>query len=298
MMTLKSLLAEGREVLTAAQIADADIDAWLLLQYVTGINRMMYLMEPDKSVSDEDTLAYREVIARRATHYPLQYITHTQEFMGLDFYVDERVLIPRQDTEVLVEMTLGFLKDGMTVLDMCTGSGCILISLAANRRLASGLGVDLSEGALEVAQKNARANGLDQLQWIQSSLFEAFENDLDKSDKLQVDVMVSNPPYIESEVIPTLMPEVRAHEPMMALDGFEDGLYFYREITANAPAYLKNKGYLLFEIGYNQGEAVTDLMRMTGFVNIRIKKDLAGLDRVVCGMYNKRVAENSSRTKM
>ena len=285
MMTLKSLLAEGREVLTAAQIADADIDAWLLLQYVTGINRMMYLMEPDKSVSDEDTLAYREVIARRATHYPLQYITHTQEFMGLDFYVDERVLIPRQDTEVLVEMTLGFLKDGMTVLDMCTGSGCILISLAANRRLASGLGVDLSEGALEVAQKNARANGLDQLQWIQSSLFEAFENDLDKSDKLQVDVIVSNPPYIESEVIPTLMPEVRAHEPMMALDGFEDGLYFYREITANAPAYLKNKGYLLFEIGYNQGEAVADLMRMTGFVNIRIKKDLAGLDRVVYGQW-------------
>ena len=285
MMTLKSLLAEGREILTAAQIADADIDAWLLLQYVTGINRMMYLMEPDKSVSNEDTLAYHEVIARRATHYPLQYITHTQEFMGLDFYVDERVLIPRQDTEVLVEMALEFLKDGMTVLDMCTGSGCILISLAANRRLASGLGVDLSEGALEVAQKNARANGLDQLQWIQSSLFEAFENDLDKSDKLQVDVIVSNPPYIESEVIPTLMPEVRAHEPMMALDGFEDGLYFYREITANAPAYLKNKGYLLFEIGYNQGEAVADLMRMTGFVNIRIKKDLAGLDRVVYGQW-------------
>jgi release factor glutamine methyltransferase len=285
MMTLKSLLAEGREVLTAAQIADADIDAWLLLQYVTGINRMMYLMEPDKSVSNEDTLAYHEVIARRATHYPLQYITHTQEFMGLDFYVDERVLIPRQDTEVLVEMALEFLKDGMTVLDMCTGSGCILISLAANRRLASGLGVDLSEGALEVAQKNARANGLDQLEWIQSSLFEAFENDLDKSDKLQVDMIVSNPPYIESEVIPTLMPEVRAHEPMMALDGFEDGLYFYREITANAPAYLKNKGYLLFEIGYNQGEAVADLMRMTGFVNIRIKKDLAGLDRVVYGQW-------------
>ena len=285
MMTLKSLLAEGREVLTAAQIADADIDAWLLLQYVTGINRMMYLMEPDKSVSNEDTLAYHEVIARRATHYPLQYITHTQEFMGLDFSVDERVLIPRQDTEVLVEMALEFLKDGMTVLDMCTGSGCILISLAANRRLASGLGVDLSEGALEVAQKNARANGLDQLEWIQSSLFEAFENDLDKSDKLQVDMIVSNPPYIESEVIPTLMPEVRAHEPMMALDGFEDGLYFYREITANAPAYLKNKGYLLFEIGYNQGEAVADLMRMTGFVNIRIKKDLAGLDRVVYGQW-------------
>lgn len=285
MMTLKSLLAEGREVLTAAQIADADIDAWLLLQYVTGINRMMYLMEPDKSVSNEDTLAYHEVIARRATHYPLQYITHTQEFMGLDFYVDERVLIPRQDTEVLVEMALEFLKDGMTVLDMCTGSGCILISLASNRRLTSGLGVDLSEGALEVAQKNARANGFDQLQWIQSSLFEAFENDLDKSDKLQVDVIVSNPPYIESEVIPTLMPEVRAHEPMMALDGFEDGLYFYREITANAPAYLKNKGYLLFEIGYNQGEAVADLMRMTGFVNIQIKKDLAGLDRVVYGQW-------------
>ena len=246
---------------------------------------MMYLMEPDKLVSDEDTLAYRAVIARRATHYPLQYITHTQEFMGLDFYVDERVLIPRQDTEVLVETTLEFLKDGMTVLDMCTGSGCILISLAANRRLASGLGVDLSEGALEVAQKNARVNGLSQLQWIQSSLFEAFENDLDKSDKLQVDVIVSNPPYIESEVIPTLMPEVRVHEPMMALDGFEDGLYFYREITANAPAYLKNKGYLLFEIGYNQGEAVADLMRMTGFVNVQIKKDLAGLDRVVYGQW-------------
>ena len=295
MMTLKSLLAEGREALTAAQIADADIDAWLLLQYVTGINRMTYLMEPDKPVSDEDAMAYHEVIAQRATHYPLQYITHTQEFMGLDFYVDERVLIPRQDTEVLVETALGFLKDDMSVLDMCTGSGCILISLAANRKLSAGYGVDLSEGALEVAQKNAKANGVDYLRWLQSSLFEVFESDLNigeasdksscKADHLQVDIIVSNPPYIESDVIPTLMPEVRVHEPMMALDGFADGLYFYREITAKASTYLKDKGYLLFEIGYDQGEAVADLMRTAGFADVHVKKDLAGLDRVVYGQW-------------
>ena len=289
--TWNELLREGQEQLETAQVPEASLDARYLLEEAFDISRSYLLLHgteeiPGSAVENGSLKRYRQWITRRAQRIPLQHLMGYQEFCGLRFSVDEHVLIPRQDTEVLVEMALEFLKDGMTVLDMCTGSGCILISLAANRRLASGLGVDLSEGALEVAQKNARANGLDQLEWIQSSLFEAFENDLDKSDKLQVDMIVSNPPYIESEVIPTLMPEVRAHEPMMALDGFEDGLYFYREITANAPAYLKNKGYLLFEIGYNQGEAVADLMRMTGFVNIRIKKDLAGLDRVVYGQWS------------
>lgn len=289
-MTLRALMNEGKSTLMSAQITDADIDAWLLLQHVTGISRMSYLMKPDQEVSEDAVKAYRAAISKRATHYPLQYITHSQEFMGLDFYVDECVLIPRQDTEVLVETALAFLKDGMTVMDMCTGSGCILISLAANRKIASGFGVDLSAGALEVAQKNANTHGLTGLEWLQSSLFDAFEsasksNHLEKKVIPKLDMIISNPPYIETKVIETLMPEVRSHEPMMALDGFEDGLYFYREIIAQAPAYLKDKAYLLFEIGYDQGEAVADLMNRAGFEQVQVKKDLAGLDRVVYGQW-------------
>ena len=287
MMTLKSLLAEGREVLTAAQIADADIDAWLLLQYVTGINRMMYLMEPDKSVSDEDTLAYREVIARRATHYPLQYITHTQEFMGLDFYVDERVLIPRQDTEVLVEEALSCLKslEKPHILDMCTGSGCILLSLLMELSDASGTGVDVSEGALCVARENRKRLGLtERAELIQSDLFSAdyFGKNSGKEQQ-EYDMLISNPPYIRTADIEGLMDEVRLHDPRIALDGMADGLYFYEKITEQAGAHLKLGGWLMYEIGCDQGADVAAIMKKNNFTEIEVKKDLAGLDRVVKG---------------
>lgn len=277
MMTYKAMIDYGKARLLECGIADYSFDAWLLFQYVTDVSRAMYLMEPEREADSEAVDRYKACIEKRAEHYPLQYITHSQEFMGLDFYVDERVLVPRQDTEVLVETVLEYLEDDMEIMDMCTGSGCILISLAANKNLQFGLGVDLSEGALAVAGMNAQNNGCSDLNFLQSNLFEKLEG-------MKFDIIVSNPPYIQSDVIPTLMPEVREHEPMMALDGEADGLYFYRRITEQASQFLKQNGMVFFEIGWDQGEAVKDLMEAAGFHDVIVKKDLAGLDRVVYGI--------------
>lgn len=286
-MTLRELLRTGQEMLEDAGIEAAGTDAWLLFEFVTGMSRSTYFMEMNREANASEDASYMDVIRRRMTHYPLQYITHSQAFYGLDFYVDERVLIPRQDTEILVETALRYLKDGMKVLDMCTGSGCILISLASERKLSEGCGVDLSEGALEVAAGNANRHGLATLKWLRSSLFEA----LTDAAFFDLDMIVSNPPYIASEVIPTLMPEVRSHEPMMALDGKADGLYFYREITAQAAQRIRGGGYLVFEIGYDQADAVSQMLKTSGFSDVTVVKDLAGLDRVVYGRQTRQEAE-------
>lgn len=278
-MTCRALLNYGAMQLREADISDADVDAWILLQFVTGLDRTRYLMDSEQKVSEAQEAMYFRCIEKRKTHYPLQYITNSQEFMGLEFYVDERVLVPRQDTEVLVELVLSYLKDGMSVMDMCTGSGCILLSIASYRKLKAGYGIDVSPDALEVAEINRQQLGLENIQLIHSSLFEQ----LNRDDILRLDMLISNPPYIASDVISTLMPEVRDHEPMLALDGMADGLYFYREITKQAPLWLKSGGMLFFEIGYDQGAPVSALMQEAGFKNIQIHKDLAGLDRVVCG---------------
>ena len=197
--------------------------------------------------------------------------------MGYLFYVDEHVLIPRQDTETLVEEALKVLKPGMEVLDLCTGSGCILISLMKMCEGLYGTGSDISEEALEVARKNACRLEVNAT-FIRSSLFEHISG--------RYDLIVSNPPYIRTSVIQELQEEVRLHDPFIALDGKEDGLYFYREIIKAGGGYLKPGGYLMFEIGYDQGTEVASLMEKHGYRNIMVKKDLAGLDRVVSGMYN------------
>ena len=195
--------------------------------------------------------------------------------MGYPFYVDEHVLIPRQDTETLAEEALKVLKPGMQVLDLCTGSGCILISLMKMCEGLYGTGSDISEEALEVARKNACRLEVNAT-FIRSSLFEHISG--------RYDLIVSNPPYIRTSVIQELQEEVRLHDPF--LDGKEDGLYFYREIIKAGGGYLKPGGYLMFEIGYDQGTEVASLMEKHGYRNIMVKKDLAGLDRVVSGMYN------------
>ena len=192
-------------------------------------------------------------------------------------YVDEHVLIPRQDTETLAEEALKVLKPGMQVLDLCTGSGCILISLMKMCEGLYGTGSDISEEALEVARKNACRLEVNAT-FIRSSLFEHISG--------RYDLIVSNPPYIRTSVIQELQEEVRLHDPFIALDGKEDGLYFYREIIKAGGGYLKPGGYLMFEIGYDQGTEVASLMEKHGYRNIMVKKDLAGLDRVVSGMYN------------
>ena len=278
-MTLKEAFEYGKEQLKNAQIEDAELDAWYLLEYVTGISRAMYFLDMNRQIDTDKMEKYREGVERRANHVPLQHITGEQEFMGLTFCVNEHVLVPRQDTEVLVETVLESLAPGMRVLDMCTGSACILISLLrlCGDKQIEGMGVDISENALEVACQNAERLGVEAT-FLHSDLFANVEG--------VYDVIVSNPPYIRTDVIEELKEEVKFHDPFLALDGKEDGLYFYREIVENSTRYLKKGGKLFFEVGYDQGEAVSMLLKAAGFSGVTVKKDLAGLDRVVFGVYN------------
>ena len=273
-MTLREAWNLGKKRLTAAEVPDADLDAWYLLEWCTGVSRSHYLAYPDEIISHDQEEQYRASLVKRERRIPLQQITGEQGFMGLSFYVNEHVLIPRQDTEILVEETAKFLRDGMQFLDLCTGSGCILLSLLHLKPGVEGTGVDLSPEALKVAEKNRERLGA-KAALIQSDLFDKIES--------AFDVIVSNPPYIKRAEIETLMDEVRLHEPYMALDGHEDGLYFYRKIAEEAPKYLRAGGGLFLEIGCDQGACVAELLRQQGFADVKVVKDLAGLDRVVEG---------------
>ncbi len=278
-MTYKELHLQGQETLRQAGIEEASLDARLLLEFVCGTTRNELLLGGERQVTEDETFQYLQFIEKRAKRIPLQHLTGVQNFMGLDFEVNEHVLIPRQDTEILVEEAMKHLHDGMRILDMCTGSGCILISLMHYSNDCTGVGVDISAEALQVAKTNADkllADKAKRISFVESDLFEYVEG--------QFDLLVSNPPYICSEVIETLMPEVREHEPLSALDGAEDGLYFYRRIVAEADTFLVAGGVLAFEIGYDQGCAVRDLLTDAGYLEVEVIKDYAGLDRVVCGI--------------
>ncbi len=282
-MTLKELYNTGTDILKNASIQESSLDAWYLLEYVTGITRARYFVDSQQTVPQNHQKQYLQLIQKRAEHIPLQHLTGVQEFMGLEFHVNEHVLIPRQDTEILVETALEKLKEisnPVNLLDMCTGSGCILLSILyymKNKKQITGTGVDISDKALEVARENAKLLGLS-VDFLQSDLFDKI------TDKYSM--IVSNPPYIRSDVIKTLQEEVREHDPMLALDGMEDGLYFYRKIISESEKYLQTDGYLIFEIGHNQGLDVSNMMKDAGFRDVLIKKDLAGLDRVVLGVYD------------
>lgn len=273
-MTYRDAFVYGEEKLNTAEIVDAKNDAWLLLTFVCKIDRTFYYSHMDEEMQEELLLEYKNVLQKRAEHIPLQYITGEQEFMGLPFHVNESVLIPRQDTETLVEEALKRIHPGMKVMDMCTGSGCILISILKNTVDVEGYGYDISKQAINVAKENAKLNGVT-ASFEKSNLFENVTD--------QFDVIVSNPPYIPTAVIADLMPEVALYEPFGALDGKEDGLHFYRKIVAECKDYLKSDGVLLFEIGHDQGAAVSELMQQAGFSDVRVIKDLAGNDRVVTG---------------
>ncbi len=275
-MTLQEAYQYGQKQLKNANIEDADVDAWHLLEFVTGLTRTQYFMRLQEPLASTREERYRECIAQRCNHIPLQHITGVQEFMGLEFCVNENVLIPRQDTEVLVESVLKVMQPGMHVLDMCTGSGCIAISLAKHSACEEVMGVDISESALKTAMVNAKKQDV-RVKFVQSDLFSQVEG--------KFDVIVSNPPYIRTMVIGELEEEVKLHDPILALDGKEDGLFFYRKIIEAAPQYLKQNGQLYFEIGHDQGQDVKKLMEAAGFADVTIKKDLAGLDRVVFGVY-------------
>ena len=273
-MTYKQAEQQGEQLLQAAGIADAKIDAWLLLEMVAKIDRSFYFMHTNDEVDAEVLTEYRRVVEKRAEHVPLQYITGEQEFMGMAFKVNSNVLIPRQDTETLVEEALKVIGPQMDVLDLCTGSGCILLSILKNAPTVRGTGSDVSKQALLVAKENAKLHNLE-AEWVRSNLFDNVSG--------QFDVIVSNPPYIAQAEILTLMPEVGQFEPVQALDGGVDGLDFYRKIVEQAPQYLKENGYLFFEIGWDQGTQVQQLMQEAGFARVTVIKDLAGNDRVVKG---------------
>lgn len=283
-MTYRECYEQGCRTLQAAGIEEAALDARLLLEAVCGTDRNDLLVHGEQPVAPEAEEKYLNWIRQRAEHIPLQQLTGEQDFMGLTFNVNEHVLIPRQDTEILVEEVLKELHDGMRVLDMCTGSGCILLSLLHYSNDCEGLGVDLSAEALEVAGRNVlkvlTPEKAEHAHFLQSDLFEKVEG--------KFEIIVSNPPYIASAEVEKLMPEVRDHEPRMALDGTEDGLYFYRRIIEEAGKHLVSSGMLFFEIGYDQGQAVSELMREHGYREVQVVQDYAGLDRVVYGTYVER----------
>ena len=274
-MTYREAIVSGEKSLCEAGIADARNDAWLLLTMACKIDHTYYYMHIDEEMPEELQHEFEVLIKKRAERVPLQYITGEQEFMGMTFHVNSNVLIPRQDTETLVEEALKVVKPGMKVLDMCTGSGCVLISILKNVHGTGGYGYDISKQGINVAKENAKLNDVPAI-FERSNLFE------DVADET-FDVIVSNPPYIRSDEIPFLMPEVSEFEPHEALDGKEDGLFFYRKIIQESPDYLPDGGYLLFEIGYDQGWAVSSMMKEAGVEDVCVKKDLARNDRVVCG---------------
>ena len=286
-MTYGECFGEGKRELIQAGVAEAELDAGLLLEFVCRTDRGALLAHPERAVSPEEQGRYRELIRQRARRIPLQYLTGEQYFMGLPFQVDENVLIPRQDTEILAEEALRNLHDGMEILDLCTGSGCILISLLRYSNECRGVGTDLSGAALRVAEKNAErllAREGESLSGQRGGSFAFLESNLYERVEGMFDMIVSNPPYIPTGQIPDLMPEVRDHEPRIALNGGGDGLAFYREIIADAGKHLKKGGMLLLEIGWDQAGAVRALMRDGGFVEVRVIRDYAGLDRVVTGV--------------
>ena len=273
-MTQREACRKAAKRLSQAGVPEVELDAWYLLEWSCGVSRSHYLAYPEEELSGEQEERFFKAVEKRERRSPLQHITGEQEFMGLSFLVNGQVLIPRQDTEILVEEALKYLKPGMRFLDLCTGSGCILLSLLHFCPEAQGMGSDLSVGALETAVRNRDRLGLS-AKLVESDLFDRIEG--------RYDLIVSNPPYIRREEISGLMDEVRLHEPFMALNGHEDGLYFYKEIARMSPRYLKPGGMLLLEIGCAQGESVAGLLGEAGFDEIETIRDLAGLDRVVRG---------------
>lgn len=281
--TYRELYEEGRRILEQAGLPDAALDARFLLEEVCGTNLQTLLVFPEKKVTEEEVNQYRAFVQRRKDREPTAMILGEWDFMGLTFRLNKSTLIPEQDTEVLVETALEELKRRglgeapLRILDLCTGSGCILLSLLHELRNAGGLGTDLSEEALEAARENAVRLGLqERAAFRQGDLWEPVGDE-------RFDLIVSNPPYVPTDVIPTLEPEVRCGEPYAALDGGEDGLVFYRRILKEAAGHLKPSGIIIVESGFDEAAQIAALMQDQKLREIRTVKDYGGLDRVVLG---------------
>lgn len=284
-MTIKEKLLEATSILEKQGIDNASYDAKELLMYVLNISNTDLLLNSNKTIENPSAAKYDECIKRRANHEPLQHITGIAYFYGREFLVNENVLIPRYDTENLCYRLLDLIEENDRILDMCTGSGCIIETLflesKCSKKVGDTVAVDISKEALEVAKNNAARLGIDAIEFINSDLFEKLNDDFVKF----FDVIVSNPPYIRTSVIEELDKEVKLHDPFIALDGKEDGLLFYRKITRDCRPFLKEGGYLAYEIGHDQAADVSKIMKDNGFSDIKVYKDLSGFDRVVIGKY-------------
>lgn len=280
-MTIQENLRLGIKNLKEENISEPVLKARLLLCYILNLKKEDLVIYENKEVSSKNEGEYKKNIQKLIEGYPLQYITRHQEFMKLDFYVDENVLIPRADTEITVEEVILYCKnmkkDNIRILDLCTGSGAIAISIGKYIKNCEIVAVDISKNALEIAKNNETKNGVQNITWILSNLFDKVEG--------KFDIIVSNPPYIKKDVIPTLEKEVQK-EPIIALDGGQDGLDFYREIIKKAPNYLKKEGAIFLEIGYDQKEDVLDIINETKeYKEVISKKDLSGNDRMIMAKY-------------
>lgn len=278
-MTIKDIIVKySKELEEISPTPRLDVET--LLQKVLGVDRLYILLNLERVLSEDEEQLFNKFINERLNNRPIAYIVGNREFMGLDFFVKEGVLIPRPDTEVLVEevIKLAKKKDAKNILDIGTGSGAITVSLAKYLENVKVTSVDISDIALEIGKRNAISNEVDdRITFVKSDLF----TNIDKETKF--DIIVSNPPYIKREVIETLDKQVKDYEPYNALEGGVDGLDFYRAITKQAKNYLKKGGILAYEVGHDQSEDVSKLMEMDGYTNIYTLKDLQQIDRVVIG---------------
>ena len=300
---IDALYKAGSHFLIEKGIPEASEDAWILLEAITGIGRTAYYRDPKAEVDEGKVHLYRQWLERRAMREPVQYITGSMNFAGFDFLVTPEVLIPRLDTEVLVETALPYVKKGTRILDLCTGSGCILLSLLGLRAQTSPesgqtdsedewicAGTDIAQTSLAVAAENERrirqavseASCFPRISWLVSDLMAENPADLEGAP---FDMITANPPYIPTEVVEGLDPEVRGFEPRRALDGGQDGLIFYRRIAGMAGGALRAGGHLFMEIGYDQGETVPMLFEAAGFTEVQLIRDLAGHPRVVSAVW-------------
>ena len=285
-MNVKRAIQEGSKILKENNIEEPNIKIKLLMQNILKKTRQYIIANDTQELSKEQEIKYLEGIQKLKNNMPIEYITNQKEFMKKLFYVDENVLIPRQDTEILVEEVIKIaetkttsnqtiINNNLQILDMCTGSGAIAVSLASYIDKSEIDAVDISQKALEITEKNAKENKVEKkIKEIESNLYKNI-------GEKKYDIIVSNPPYIKHEVIKKLDKQVQK-EPLIALDGGDDGLEFYRKIIKQSPKYLKKDGYLCLEIGYDQKDDVINLLNTENkYKNIYSKKDLCGNDRIV-----------------
>ena len=279
-VTLAGLIKEAARVLKKAGVPEARREAMSLIEHLMGRDRTFIITHPEATLKPSEIRRLRELVEQRAEGYPLQYITGHQQFYGLDFEVTPDVLIPRPETELLVETALALLAErnaSALVCDVGTGSGCIPVALLHEDRKACALGLDISRDALRVAARNAARHGVgERLQLIASDCFSALD-----SSRARFAMIVSNPPYIAEDVLDGLQPEVRDHEPRVALTPGNDGLRIIRRLVMEAPGFLEAGGHLLMEIGFDQHQAVTSLIDSEVWQLLEIHKDLQGIPRVV-----------------